>query len=68
MATTPQFKPRIKIWLLQGKVLTPMIALQRWGCFRLAVYVNRLRKEGLKIKTTMKYTKDGRQYAEYKVV
>lgn len=62
---TPQYKPRIKVFLLQGKVLTPMIALKRWGCFRLAVYIQRLRKDGFKITTTMKYHK-GKQYAEYR--
>lgn len=66
MTKTPQFKPRIKVFLLQGKVLTPMIALKRWKCFRLAVYIDRLRKDGFRIETTMKYNKNGTQYAEYR--
>lgn len=68
MKTTPQFKPRIKIWLLQGKTLTPAIALKKWKCFRLAVYIRRLRQDGFKIETTIKYNKNGTQYAEYRHV
>lgn len=65
MTKTPQFKPRIKVFLLKGKVLTPMIALKRWGCFRLAVYIRRLRQEGMTIHTEIVKTKDGKQHAKY---
>ena len=43
-----------------------MIALRRWGCFRLSAYILRLRKTGLKISTTMKYNRNGTQYAAYR--
>lgn len=59
-----QVKPRLKVALMKGEKITPLIALKRWGCFRLAVYVDRLRKEGMKIKTEMKY-KSGSSYAQY---
>lgn len=69
MANSPQYKPRIKVWLLQGKALTPMIALKKWGCFRLAVYIHRLRKEGFRIEGKIKYDKKkGVQYSEYRHV
>lgn len=65
---SPQYLPRIKAWLLQGRVLTPMIALKRWGCFRLAVYIHRLRKQGFRIDSKIKYNNDGTQHSEYRHV
>jgi hypothetical protein len=63
---SPQYLPRIKNYLLPpGRTLTPMKALKLWGCSRLAVYINRLRKMGYKIKTEMVYLKNGKQYAKY---
>lgn len=63
---SPQHLPRIKVWLLQGKVLTPRIAFARWNCWRLAVYIHRLRKQGFNIQTTIKYNSNGTQHAEYR--
>lgn len=63
---SPQYKARIKVWLLQGKKLTPMIAWSRWKCTRLAVYIHRLRKDGFRIESTIKYNKNGTQYSEYR--
>lgn len=60
-----QFKARIKTYLLLGKKLTPMIALKRFGCFRLAVYIQRLRDEGMNIETE----RLGKQrYASYSLI
>lgn len=63
---SPQYLPRIKNYLLPpGRTLTPMKALKLWGCFRLSVYICRLRKMGYKIKTEMVYLKNGKQHAKY---
>ena len=59
-----QVKDRLKVRLLSGQSVTPLQALRRWGCFRLAVYVNRLRNEGMKIKTEMVSAK-GSTFAKY---
>lgn len=59
------YKARLKARLLKGDTITPMIALKDWGCFRLSVYVNRLRNDGYKIKTEIVRTHDGTQYAKY---
>lgn len=37
--------------LKQGDTLTPIDALQRFGCFRLAARINELRDEGVQINT-----------------
>lgn len=55
---------KIRTMILSGKKITPMIALQRFGVFRLASVINRLRKEGISIDTVIKYA-NGDQYAEY---
>lgn len=34
-----QIKARLKIALLKGEKITPVKALKKWGCFRLAVYI-----------------------------
>jgi len=62
---SPQFKPRIKVWLLRGRTLTQQKAITLWKCYRLSVYIRRLRQDGMKIKTEMVYNKDGTQYGKY---
>ncbi len=59
-----QVEARLKVALLDGQKVTPLKALTRWGCFRLAVYVQRLRDKGMKIKTTIKHER-GKTFAEY---
>lgn len=61
----PQFKARVKAALMKGVKLTPMLALKKWGCFRLAVYIDRLRKDGMNIHTELV----GKQrYASYSLI
>ena len=55
---------KIKSYLEQGKTITPLQALNKFGCFRLAARVNDLRKEGLNIATKI-ITKNGKSYASY---
>lgn len=52
---------RILRWLKTGRSITPMDALQRFGCFRLAARIYDLRKEGYQI--VRKPT--GEQWARY---
>lgn len=67
MKKSPQFLPRIKVYLLQGKALTPQIALKLWKCYRLASYINRLRNMGFNIVTDIVYNKNGTSYAKYSI-
>jgi hypothetical protein len=54
-------------YLEKGKSLTPLDALNKFGCFRLAARISDLRKDGLNIAT--KYvTKEGKNYASYKLI
>jgi hypothetical protein len=61
-----QVEARLKIALLNGDKVTPLKALNRWGCFRLAVYVQRLREKGMKIRTEM-IRKSGKTFAQYTI-
>lgn len=45
----PDHKSKIKEHLIHVGYITPLIALQRYGCFRLASVIHRLRNEGLDI-------------------
>lgn len=60
-------KNRLRTWLLQGKSITSNQALRKWRTSRIAIYVCRLRAEGMKgIKTEIirdKKTND--IYAKY---
>jgi biotin operon repressor len=56
----------IRSLLMQGNSLTPMDALNNFGCFRLAARIKELREEGLKIET-LKERKNGKSYAKYQL-
>jgi hypothetical protein len=58
---------QIKSYLEKGKSITPIDALNKFGCFRLASRINELRKDGLNIATKI-VTKDGKTYASYRLV
>lgn len=64
MKKQKQVKGHLKAWLLMGKSITSNQALKMWRTSRLAVYINRLRNEGMKIVTEM-VTSRGDQYAKY---
>ena len=54
----------IKEHLLSGKPITPLDALQNYGCFRLASRIDELRKAGMDIETvTIK--RNNNRYASY---
>lgn len=58
---------QIKTYLEKGKSITPIDALNKFGCFRLAARINELRKDGLNIATKI-VTKEGKTYASYRLV
>ena len=58
-------KERIRHYLLEGNHITPLEALNMFGCFRLAAVVFTLRDEGLDIVTEKVKTNSGKYVAEY---
>jgi len=50
--------------LMTRGAITPMDALNDYGCFRLAARVNHLRKEGWKIESCIEHRNEKR-YAKY---
>lgn len=57
---------QIRAALILGRSLTPLDALNEFGCFRLAARVAELRAQGLKIKCKMEI-RNGKRYARYKL-
>ncbi len=51
--------------LQAGQKLTPIEALNRFGCFRLGARIYDLKKQGFSIKSKMVETRDGKRVAEY---
>jgi hypothetical protein len=60
-------KQQIESYLTKGKSLTPIDALTKFGCFRLAARIADLRNEGLNIATKI-VTKKGKSYASYSII
>lgn len=61
---------KILYHLSSGHTITPLEALESFGCFRLASRISDLKREGYDIITTIKekYTDEGvKRYAEYKL-
>ena len=58
---------QIKSYLEKGKSITPIQALNKFGCFRLAARISDLRNDGLNIATKI-VTKDGKSYSSYRLV
>lgn len=57
---------RIAAYLRKGGRLTPIDALNMFGCFRLGARIADLRKSGMKIVT--KYvTENGKTFAQYRI-
>lgn len=51
--------------LQAGLSITPLDALNRFGCFRLAAVIFNLRKQGYKIITGEGTSADGKRFARY---
>ena len=58
---------RIEYYLSSGKTLTPIQALNKFGCFRLAAVIFKLKGRGMRIETR-KIKRNGKIYAGYKKV
>ena len=60
-------KDAILEYLSNGHTITPIEALNQFGCFRLADVIFRLKKDGYDIETAM--IKDGdKWYARYRLI
>jgi hypothetical protein len=57
-------KNNILAHLKRGATITPLDALEQYGCFRLAAVIHSLRADGHKIKTK-KITRRGKTFASY---
>lgn len=57
---------QIRADLLAGVELTPLDALNKYGCFRLAARVAELRREGLSVETVVDKG-SGKKYARYRI-
>jgi hypothetical protein len=55
---------QIAKYLSKGKAITPIQALNKFNCFRLAARISDLRNDGLNIITKI-VTKEGKSYASY---
>lgn len=64
MAKSISQKAEIQAWLERGHRITPIQALEKWGCFRLAARVAELREDGLEIDTSFQH-KNGKVFASY---
>lgn len=56
---------QIRNYLNKGRSLTPLQALDKFNCFRLAARIADLRNEGMNIKTTNLKLKSGKTVAKY---
>lgn len=58
-------KYRIRKWLLEGKSITPIDALNYFGAFRLSAIIFDLRSEGMNIETEYVQNPNGKRFAKY---
>ena len=54
-------------WLAQGYTITPLEALERFGCMALSQRIGRLKRQGWPIESRMIYTKTGKRVACYAI-
>jgi hypothetical protein len=59
-------KQKIQHHLSKGKSITPIDALNKFGCFRLAARIADLRNDGINI-ATKNVTKKGKTFASYSI-
>lgn len=59
---------KIGEWLLAGKTINPLQALEKFGCFRLGARIHDLKAGGMQIVTErVTDKKSGKFWAEYKI-
>jgi hypothetical protein len=62
-------RSRVKKHLENGNSITPMDALERYGCFRLAAVIHDLKHDdNMQIEKELIKNKYGTKYAKYKLV
>lgn len=64
--TIPSQTTKILNYLLKGRAITPLEALNRFKCFRLASRINEIKRLGFGITKEM-VTKNGKRYARYSI-
>ena len=52
--------------LKRGSTITPLEALDKYGCFRLGARIYDLKRQGVRITSTM-IEKDGKRFAQYRL-
>lgn len=57
---------KIGEWLLAGKTINPLQALEKFGSFRLGARIHDLKANGMNIVTEM-VTRNGKRFAEYRL-
>jgi hypothetical protein len=57
---------KLESWLNRGYAITPIQALNKWGCFRLGARIHDLRKMGYMIQTINQQA-NGKTFAKYKL-
>ena len=57
---------RLESWLMRGYGITPLQALEKWGCMRLSARIEELRKAGFPIVTEMA-KQNGKTFARYRM-
>lgn len=55
-------------YLLEGHTITPLLALEKWGCFRVGARAYDLRKQGIDVRSRMVKLSNGKRVAEYFLV
>lgn len=65
-ARTRTQKDHLICYMATGKPVTPMVALRRWGIFRLGARIYDLKEDGHKIKTRL-VERGGARVAEYRL-
>jgi len=58
-------KDKIRDYLKSGKSITPLDALEMFGCFRLGAHIFTLREEGMPIKTEFVTNRYRTKFAKY---
>jgi hypothetical protein len=56
----------IRAHLRSGRGITPLQALDDYGCFRLAARIDELRREGMDIETVNEI-RNGKKFARYQI-
>lgn len=59
---------KVKRYLKSGRVITGLIAWRKFSCYRLSSIIHRLRRDGMKIRTTIHFASKQYSFASYKLI